>query len=260
MRKTISHSRSHKRRNGQVQATLDRVPCSCGYSITSGDPLPNTTTTSISQFFGRYHSIVRSMSDRIPYQPREDLTSEQQTFYDHFHKTVSRNAPHPGAAERAGKSLFPVLAVLPSIGKLQVDLMAQLEDEAPSLPQDARETASLVVVTYFRAAFVIKVHSMNAIRLELLSESQSTTITQGSKPGDLNERCSLAYDVASHLLEKRGPLPQDLWKKGVETFGEEGTVCLVHLVALMSWTAMGMNAVDVKAPKKPPGQDGAEEK
>ncbi|TKA69876.1 hypothetical protein B0A55_08825 [Friedmanniomyces simplex] len=188
---------------------------------------------------------------RLPPRHREDLRPDQQAFHDYFHETVSKNAPHPGASERAGNTLFPTLAVLPKTGRTQVDMLALLEEEAVGLPPDARETASLVATSHFKSAYVTHIHKMMAIKQKSLTESQAETLAKGGKPSNLNDDCSLAYDIAHHLLEVRGPLPQDLWDKGNSAFGLEGTIGLVHYVSLLAWTSMGMNAADVPAPEPP---------
>lgn len=188
---------------------------------------------------------------RIPPQPREELRSDRQEFYDYFRDSVSRNAPHPGAADRAGNTLFPVLAVLPKTGRTQVDLLALLEQEAEGLPADAREVVSLVATTHFRSAYVTHIHKMMAVKQKTLTEAQAEALAAGRKPEDLNGACSLAYDIAYHLLEVRGPLSQELFDRGVRAFGMEGTVGLTHHVALLSWTAMGLNVANVPVPSAP---------
>ena len=199
------------------------------------------------------------MSSRIPSLPKEELNDEQQEFFDWFIASVKKKAPHPGAAERASKTLFPVLAVIPDVGKLSVDLLARLEDNTPQLPAYARETAALYTTTYFKSAYVTKIHSMNAVKLELLTQAQADTITAGEKPEDLDQERSLAYDIAEHLLAVRGPLSDALYDRGLEVFGREGIVALMHLVSLMAWTAMGLNVADVPPPQ-PPAKESSDSK
>ncbi|KAK3117060.1 hypothetical protein LTR53_001939 [Teratosphaeriaceae sp. CCFEE 6253] len=187
-------------------------------------------------------------ASRLPPKPRDQLKPEQQRFHDYFHETVSKNAPHPGASERAGNTLFPTLAVLPRVGQAQVDMLAMLEEEAVGLPPDAREVASLVATAHFKSAYVTHIHKKMAVMQKSLTEEQAETLAAGEKPKDLNDNCNLAYDIAHHLLDVRGPLPQDLWDKGNAAFGLEGNVGLVHYVSLLAWTSMGMNAADVPAP------------
>ena len=187
---------------------------------------------------------------RLPPRPREELRPDQQRFHDYFHETVSKNAPHPGASERAGRTLFPTLAVLPKVGQAQVDMLAMLEEEAVGLPADAREVASLVATVHFKSVYVTHIHKKMAIMQKSLTEAQTEALGRGVRPEGLNDDCSLAYDIAHHLLDVRGPLPQDLWEKGNTRFGLEGTIGLVHYVSLLAWTSMGMNAADVPAPNE----------
>ncbi|EME88568.1 uncharacterized protein MYCFIDRAFT_213337 [Pseudocercospora fijiensis CIRAD86] len=193
------------------------------------------------------------MSDRIPPLPRDQLNPDQQAFQDHFIASVQRIAPHPGAADRASKTVFPVLAVLPKAGQHSVDLLVDLEEETKGyLPKDAAETVSLLTTTYFKSDYVTHVHKTMDVTLGILTQAQADAITAGKKPEDLNEHCSLAYDAAWHLLDTRGPFPKELYEKCVQAFKLEGTVGLVHFVALLTWTALGLNVANVPVPKGPP--------
>ncbi|KAF2768636.1 hypothetical protein EJ03DRAFT_328118 [Teratosphaeria nubilosa] len=193
------------------------------------------------------------MSDRIPPLPREQLNPEQQQFRDHFIESVQRSAPHPGAADRASKTLFPVLAVLPKSGRHSVDLLADLEEESKGfLSKDAAETVSLLTTSYFKSGFVTHVHKMMDVKLGLLTQEQADSISACEKPADLNENCSLAYDAAWHMLDVRGPVPQELWERCVAAFKVEGAVGIMHFVGLLTWTALGLNMANVPVPSGPP--------
>jgi 4-carboxymuconolactone decarboxylase len=193
------------------------------------------------------------MSTRLPPLPREDLNEEQQHFYDDFRATVNAKSSHPGAADRASRTLFPVLAVLPKSGRLSVDLLAYLEDETRSyLPEDARETACLVTTTFFKSVYVTYAHKMMAVKLGLLTQEQADAMTDGRRPDGLSERCGVAYDFSRELLEVRGAVREELWERAVGAFGKEGAVGLMHYVSLLAWTSMGLNVADVPAPPAPP--------
>jgi len=128
------------------------------------------------------------------------------------------------------------------------------EETKGHLPEDAKEVASLVTTTHFRCAYATYAHQMMATRLNWLTEIQAAGIAAGSKPEGLNKGCSIAYDAAKQLLEVRGPLPSELWDRCVSVFGKEGTVGLVHYVALLTWTSLGLNAADVPAPSLAPAK------
>ncbi|EMC98430.1 hypothetical protein BAUCODRAFT_426002 [Baudoinia panamericana UAMH 10762] len=160
------------------------------------------------------------MSTRIPSKPRSELRPDQQEMHDHFMEIVGQSS-HPGAAERAGRVFLPFLVLAPQIGRLSVDMLQAVEG-LPSLPADARETASLACTTFFRCDFATYAHSAMPVKLGLLTQSQADAIASGQKPDDLNKGCSLAYDVTRQLLEVRGALPQDLWDACVRQFGQEG--------------------------------------
>ncbi|TKA83102.1 hypothetical protein B0A55_00866 [Friedmanniomyces simplex] len=141
---------------------------------------------------------------------------------------------------------FPFLAVLPGIGRLSLDMLVGLGEATRGvLPLDAREIASLVCASHFGSAYATNAHTEIATKQKLLSQSQCQTITAGAKPDDLSEKGSLAYDAAYFLLNIRGPLSQELWNRCMSAFGKEGTVGLVHYVALYTWTSIALNAADV---------------
>ena len=189
------------------------------------------------------------MSSRLPPLPREELRPDRQEFRDYFHATSSAKAPHPGAADRAVKTLFPILAVLPKTGRANVDLLALLEEEtAEFVSHAARETVSLVATAFFQSKYIDYIHHKMAVELGYLTQAQADGIAEGVKPKGLSDECSVAYDLAWHLLRVRGPLPDPLWQTGVKQFGEEGTVGLMHYVGLIAWTSMGLNVADVPVP------------
>jgi len=104
-------------------------------------------------------------------------------------------------------------------------------------------------MTHFGAAHGMITHTGIATKYQLLSREQCEAITRGEKPGDLSEASSLAYDTTDYLMNIRGPLSKELWDRCVAAFGKEGTVGLVHYVALYSWTSIALNAADVVPPE-----------
>ena len=125
-------------------------------------------------------------------------------------------------------------------------MLSELMNNSESLPADARETASLVCCHFYKCAYSTSAHRNIATRSQLLTEQQVDAIVDDTKPEDLNDNCSIAYDTAHYLLYVRGSLPQEIWAKAVAAFGTRGTVELIHSVALYSWTSLGLNATDVQ--------------
>ncbi|KAK4897790.1 hypothetical protein LTR27_004562 [Elasticomyces elasticus] len=195
---------------------------------------------------------------RLHPQTRDQLEPAQQDLHDHFNNAVRRavgkdpgnvdTTSHQDSSQAAIGGPFPFLSVLPSIGRLSLDMIAGLGETLPKFPPDARETASLVCTSYYKSDYATSAHTKIARSAAMLTDAQIEAITSATKPSDLSRGCSVAYDAAFHLLHVRGSLPQDLWDQCLDAFGKEGTVGLVHYVALYSWTCIGVNACDVRAP------------
>jgi hypothetical protein len=228
------------------------------------------------------------MSSRLPPQSRDSLTTAQQSLHDHFHTTLHAvlggssnfrqeelggdeersdehevrqdevgNKVHSGEPERLEVSAapiagpFPFLAILPRIGKLSLDLLCGLNEETPKyLPLDAREVIALVCGAKFGSTYASFAHGRIALEARVLSEEQVRVLKQGKRPGDLNEGCELAHEVAETLLNVPGKMGDEIWDKGVAMWGKKGMAGAVHYVALFSWTSMVLNAAGVEAPKE----------
>ncbi|KAK3648795.1 hypothetical protein LTR56_007235 [Elasticomyces elasticus] len=90
---------------------------------------------------------------RLPPQTRDQLQPAQQDLHDHFNSAVRRavgkdpgnvdTTSHQDSSQAAIGGPFPFLSVLPSIGRLSLDMIAGLGQVLPEFPPDARETASL---------------------------------------------------------------------------------------------------------------------
>ncbi|KAK1063980.1 hypothetical protein LTR74_009047 [Friedmanniomyces endolithicus] len=202
---------------------------------------------------------------RLPKQPRDQLRPDQQELQDHFrlsveravgpdHKATSTAAkPSDAAAGTADRPLavggpFPFFAVLPDIGRLSLDMLVGLGEATQGvLPLDAREVANLVCASHFGSAYATQAHTQIATKLKLLSHAQCQTISAGGKAEGLSEAGSLAYETAHYLLNVRDSLSPEIWDQCLRAFGKEGTVGLVHYVALYTWTSIALNAANVTA-------------
>ena len=175
---------------------------------------------------------------RLPAKTRDALRPNQQALHDHFNETVRRtvgqdpgnvdSSSHQDSRQAAIGGPFPFLAVLPTVGRISLDLLAGLQEAVKTLPADARETVSLVCASHFKATYVAQAHAKIATSASLLTEAQIDGIASGTKPRDLSVASGFAYDTSCHLLNVRGPLPSGLWDQCVGTFGTEGTAGLVH--------------------------------
>lgn len=117
------------------------------------------------------------------------------------------------------------------------------------LPADVKETAILACGGHFQAEYELYAHEAVATKAVVLSQGQIDVIKRDQKPDDLNENCSLAYDIAKRLCSRPGPLPQEYWNRSVKAFAKDGTIALVHFIGFYAYLCIALNAVDVPVPE-----------
>lgn len=142
---------------------------------------------------------------------------------------------------------YPLLMAAPKPGKLAMELVYSI-GELP-LPADVKETAILTCGGHFQAAYELYAHEAVATKAGVLSKEQINAIKQSRKPTDLNEKCSLAFDVAQRLCGTPGPLAQEEWNKCTEAFGKDGTLALVHYIGFYAYLCIALNAAAVPVPE-----------
>lgn len=82
-----------------------------------------------------------------------------------------------------------------------------------------------------------------------ISQEQADTIKKGEKPEGLDEASEVAYDVASELVNKTGPLSEGLYGRARSVLGEEGCLALIHFVGFYCYVSVFLNACDVPVPE-----------
>lgn len=142
---------------------------------------------------------------------------------------------------------YPLFMAAPQTGKLAMQLVYSI-GELPLSP-DVKETAILACGGHFQAAYELYAHDSVASKAGVLSSQQIAAIKQDRKPEDLDENCSLAFDVAKRLCSAPGPLPKELWDRCLEAFGKDGTLALVHYVGFYAYLCIALNAVDARVPE-----------
>jgi 4-carboxymuconolactone decarboxylase len=118
------------------------------------------------------------------------------------------------------------------------------------LSPTARETAILVVGSKWNAAFEIYAHEAIAVNATDITQAQANKIKKGEKPEGLDEASGVAYDVASELVNKMGPLSEGLYGRAREVLGEEGTLALIHFVGFYCYVSVFLNGCDVPVPEE----------
>ena len=73
---------------------------------------------------------------------------------------------------------------------------------------------------------------------------------KGQKPSGMDEESKLAYDVVVELVDKKGPLSNEVWDRAVKVMGsKEGVLALVQYVSLYSFVCVYLNGCDVPLPE-----------
>lgn len=189
---------------------------------------------------------------RLPARPRDALSSEQQEVDDTFRQVLNRSFGRNGEKfiyEDNGGLIgpFPFFIAAPKVGKILHDLVYGLV-QLP-LPSDARETAIMTVGGHFQARYETHSHLPQAVDSGLSPEQAEILQTGDRKPDGLNEQCDIAYDVGQHLVSMKGPLPQHLWDRSVETLGKDGSVALLHYIGFYCYVCVALNGVDAPIPE-----------
>lgn len=119
-----------------------------------------------------------------------------------------------------------------------------------NLSPTARQIAILATGARHSTKFEIYAHARIARTRTQLSESQIKTLCEGKKPEGLDEQGSVAYDVAVELVDKKGPLGNEMWDRGVGAFGgKEGMLALVQYIGVYSFVSVYLNGCDVPIPE-----------
>ena len=146
---------------------------------------------------------------RLPPKPRDQLEPAQQETHDLFQKVADRGFGQKFIYQDPKGGLigpFPFFIHAPQVGKTLQDLIYEIA-QLP-LPPDARETAILTVGGHFQTGYETYSHVVLAAEAGLPREQAEVLRKGEKKPDGLSESCSVAYDVAQHLVSVKGPLPQ----------------------------------------------------
>lgn len=190
---------------------------------------------------------------RLTPKTSDEYPPEQQGLVNQCHQFVERAFGPNGETfiyqDSRGALIgpFPFLLYDPKTAQAFMALIGGISQM--EFPPDARATTILAVGAKLQAGFELYSHAAASTKEGLLTVEQAETLRRGQKPADLNERCSVAYDAASYLLNTPGPLPQSHWDRLVTTFGKDGTVAWVHHVGLYCCICMILNAIDAPVPE-----------
>lgn len=192
---------------------------------------------------------MASESYLTPVAPK-DMTPEQKQFYDEIDQECQDLFGDAFMSKESDGTLigpFGIYLHNKQVGAPFMDLCRQLGKLG--LPPKAREVAILTTGAQYQADYELYAHSNVAVKSGL-SKEQVHAIRDSKRPDDLDEDESIAYDVAEHLVSKKGALPKDLWEKAKNKFGEKAAFGLINYIGFYAWTCIILNGFNAVVPKE----------
>ncbi len=186
---------------------------------------------------------------RLPLIPPAQLSDEQKPLYNDMKAGIASNFNDFKTLAPDGALMGPWNPWLhePVIGKAVWDLTKAMSMQA-TLPDPVRQIAILVTGAHFDAAYEIYAHIAVAER-EKMSAERLSELCANIKPGDLDPKESVAYDVTFALVNG-GVLPEPCYRLAVATFGQHGANELIYLVGLYCLVSMTLNGFNVPVPER----------
>lgn len=184
---------------------------------------------------------------RLPYLKPEGLDEEQRKLYDH-HVEVMQSMPYPWMTAD-GELNGPSNAMMhyAEIGNMLFPMnRALVRDSVAGLGWPVHELVILTVLASAGAQFGIYAHTRLA-RKHGLSDAKIAAVVAGRRPPDLSNQEASAYDLAASLC-KAGPVPEIVYKRALETFGQETLLALVFVVGNFKMIGTILNAFDEPLP------------
>src|ERR1035437_4500380 len=177
-----------------------------------------------------------------------NLSSEQTPLYNDMKSGIETNFKGFQAIRDDGALIGPWNPWLqfPKIGGPMWELVKALTT-APTLPKPVREIAVLVTGAKFHAGYALYAHVLMA-ELRGLDDDTIDTIVAGQRPANLDDDESAAYDVASSLVGG-SVLPELVYRKATNRFGQAGAAELIYLVGLYCMLSVTLNGFDVPVPE-----------
>ncbi len=178
----------------------------------------------------------------------ENLSAEQKPLYQDMKEGIEKNFKGFKAIREDGALIGPWAPWIkfPQMGGPIWELTKALSMNA-TLPKPVREVAILVTGTKFNSGYELYAHILTA-ELRGLSDKKIVTIVSGQRPVDLDDDEALVYDFTSSLVNG-GLLPEIVYKKALNRFGEKSTAELIYLIGLYCMVAITLNGFDVPIPE-----------
>lgn len=175
----------------------------------------------------------------------DSLNDEQRPLYESMREGVAAKYQTFVTTRPDGALLGPWNAWLhdPAIGEGMWHLSQTMTRER-RIPDHARQVAILVTGGRFGAGYEIYAHGAVAIAAHGMTQARVDMIAAGTRPDDLDEAESTAFDVAK-ALSGGGVLETALHDRAIRVFGREGAAELFYLVGYYCLVAVTLNAFDI---------------
>jgi 4-carboxymuconolactone decarboxylase len=146
-----------------------------------------------------------------------------------------------------GRLLGPFNGLLraPAIGEHQLDWAQAIS--AGGLPDDVREAAVLTVGAEWETKYVLYAHSLAARKAGVSDADIDALRTSQGEPPSLSPNADLAHRLAVAIVRDH-EVPDDLYAKVIDAFGEPATVTLVALIGQYLATSALLTCFRVPAP------------
>lgn len=194
--------------------------------------------------------------DRVPAVPPSELSGAQKEAHEFAGQALKESfGPNPNelfvVENSSGAYIGPVATLVqyPALAKPYMGVLEATVSLAKISPE-VRETVILAVGGVYQAGYELYAHENVAAKKTSLTSEQIQDLKAGKKPSKLDEKSDVAWDIANALTEKKGPLDQKLWDRGVSTLGQDAMIVVVNYVGLYAYTCILLNAVNASVPGK----------
>lgn len=176
---------------------------------------------------------------RVKIRTAEEMTEEQRRVY---------NATLAG---RRGRMPAPLVAWLESpVLADRAQKLGEFVRYETSLPPRLSELAILSVARYWTAQFEWTAHKAEALKAGLDPEIIDD-IASRREPRFKNPDEPVIYEFSTALLQKHS-VPDELYRKAVETFGLRAVVELVGILGYYTLISMTLNTFEIQPDGRTP--------
>ena len=187
---------------------------------------------------------------RLPPLPPEGLSPAQRAIHEAV--TGGRRAGAPFRVTAPGGSLlgpFGPMLRSPAIGDTVQRLGEQLRYDSV-LPTLVREVVILTVAHAWRSEFEWYAHAAVS-RKAGLPEEVLDDLHEGRRPAGLDEAQAAAYDVCV-ALDRQRRVPEDVYRRALDRFGEQGVAELAFLYGYYVLVATTLATFEIGQPEGEP--------